>query len=289
MKSYLELLDQILNGKESTWKQTRTGIRAKTITGAILKHDMSTGFPLITTKQVPFKLVASELEFFIKGRTNKKWLQEQGNHIWDDWCTPDKVPYGTDEETKLKMKEEFDLGPIYGRQWRDFNGGNRFDSNSGCDQLKAVVDTLKTNPEDRRMLVSAWNPLQLDSMALPPCHFAFQVVVTGEGLDTLNLNWFQRSVDCFLGLPFNIASYGLLLKLLAMEVGMKEGYLCGMLSDVHIYENHIDQVKLQLERDPFELPAVEIPNFDSIFNWSYEQRKVINYKHHPKISGDIAV
>ena len=295
MKAYLDILEEIIDYGE--FKGNRTGIRAKSISGAMFKHDMAKGFPLLTTKSIAFKQVAIELEFFIKGLHSKKWLQDRGCHIWDSWCDPSLVPYGNDEKSKLAMAQEDELGRIYGVQWRDFRyieliEESDTDTGYDCgsiDQLAKVVNKLKTDSSDRRMIVSAWNPGELNQMALPPCHLLFQVVCTGENFDTLNLNWFQRSVDTCLGLPFNIASYALLLKLLALESGKKEGKLCGMLGDVHIYENQLEGVELQLGRIPLNLPTVQIPDFTNIFDWTYEQRKVVNYRNHGKISFEMAV
>lgn len=290
MRAYLDIVKKILeNGK---LESTRTGIKAYTIAGVMFEHDMSKGFPLLTTKKAPFKLVASELEFFINGITDKKWLQEKNNHIWDEWANPQKAPYGHDEESKKKMLEERELGPIYGFQWRHFNAPYiSYDTDytgQGIDQLKKIVETLKTNPRDRRMIVSAWNPQQFNEMALPPCHYAFQItVIDGK----LNLLWNQRSVDTMLGLPFNIASYALLLHLLAKEAGLKEGKLVGFLADVHIYENHLDGAKEQLSRDPekFELCKIETNNWKSIFNWKAEDTKILNYQSYDRIPFEIAV
>jgi thymidylate synthase len=251
---------------------------------------MAEGFPLLTTKYVPFALVASELEFFIKGITDKNWLRERNNHIWDEWCSPAKVAYGHDDETRKKMMEERELGPIYGFQWRHFGGGyqawDKAPVPSGVDQLKNLVDTLKTNPDDRRMIVSAWNPMDIGHMALPPCHYGFQVtVINGR----LNLLWNQRSVDTALGLPFNIASYGLLLTLLALESGFKPGTLVGFLGDTHIYENHVAGLQEQLTREEHPLPEVITNNFTSIFDWEYTNTHVALYLRHPTIRFDIAV
>jgi len=290
MKAYLNIVKKIIDtGK---LEETRTGIKAYTIAGAIFEHDMSKGFPLLTTKKTPLRLIASELQFFINGITDKKWLQERNNHIWDEWANPKKAPYGHDEESKKKMLEERDLGPIYGFQWRHFNAPYKnYDSDytgQGIDQLKNVIETLKTNPRDRRMIVSAWNPLQFNEMALPPCHYAFQITVIGN---KLNLLWNQRSVDTMLGLPFNIASYALLLHLLAKESGLKEGKLVGFLADVHIYENHMEGAKEQLSRDPekYPLPHIETENWKSIFDWKVEDTKVLNYQSYEKIPFEIAV
>ncbi len=256
----------------------------------MFKHDMSEGFPLLTTKAVPFRLVSSELEFFIKGITDKNWLRDKNNHIWDEWCSPEKVKYAHDPETKKKMMEERELGPIYGYQWRNFGAEySSFDrppKGKGVDQLKKLVEMLKTDPSDRRMIVMAWNPVDLKRMALPPCHYGFQVTVL-DG--KLNLMWSQRSIDVALGLPFNIASYGLLLHLLAKEAGLKEGKLVGFLGDTHIYKNHVSGMKEQIQRAPFNLPKIRTDSFRSIFDWKYEDTTVEGYEHHPRIRFDIAV
>jgi len=290
MRAYLNIVDKIL--KEGILCPNRTGIPAYTIAGAIFEHDMSEGFPLLTTKKMGLRLISSELEFFIKGITDKNWLRDKNNHIWDEWAKPQLAPYGHDEESKNKMMKERDLGPIYGFEWRHFNAPyTTYDANyegQGIDQLKKIVETLKTNPRDRRMIVSAWNPQQFEEMALPPCHYAFQItVIDGK----LNLLWNQRSVDTMLGLPFNIASYALLLHLLAKEAGLKEGKLVGFLADVHIYENHVNGAKEQLTRDPqkYPLPKIDTGNWKSIFDWTYEDTKVLDYQSYEKILFDIAV
>lgn len=537
MKSYLKIVRKII--EEGVLKGDRTGTGTKSYHGVMFEHDMSDGFPILTTKKVPFHLVASELEFFIKGITDKQWLQDRDNHIWDEWCSPDKVPYGHDEGTRKKMADQRCLGPLYGYQWRNFGGsykpiphintnfdkhitvsdksddmigkvingkygiytvidfdkdnnhnkrykvkfhktgytkdglykqsienGTIFDpyfpniqnvaclgeytryqngltdrqvdllKNSwrsmiqrcynnnhtsyesygakdiyvddrwlifenylndiqkidnwdkklndwdnyqldkdlsgkfyyskdtciwttrqnnnnhtsqnyyfdvitpdghvyenivglskfcnenglniktvlssiknnhkthggwkfirkdnittnnyreGVDQLQNLITTLKTNPDDRRMYVSAWNPMDLGKMALPPCHLSFQVTVSD---DKLNLSFYMRSCDVFLGLPFNIASYALLLHLLAKEVGYQEGRLCAFIGDTHIYNNHFDQVNTQLEREPYQLPTIRTRNFTSIFDWEYTDTEVLGYKHHPGIKAPIAV
>ncbi len=290
MKAYLDIVKKVLENGEKV--ATRQGTPAYTIAGAMFEHDMSKGFPLLTTKKVPFRLIATELEFFINGITDKKWLIDRNNHIWDEWASPKKAPYGHDEISKKKMLEERDLGPIYGFQWRHFNAKyENYDSDytgKGIDQLKKLIETLKTNPRDRRMIVNAWNPLQLEEMGLPPCHYSFQVTtINGK----LNLMWNQRSVDTMLGLPFNIASYALLLHLLAKEAGLKEGKLVGFLADVHIFENHIDGAREQLSRDPdkYPLPKIETENWKSIFEWTAENTKILNYESYPKIPFEIAI
>ena len=290
MKSYLDIVRHILETGEV--KENRTGVNAITVAGVCFEHDMSKGFPLLTTKKVPFKMVRTELEFFIKGLSDKKWLQERGNTIWDEWCNPKKVAYGHDEETKRKMREERDLGPVYGFQWRHFDAPyESYDSDysgKGIDQLAKVVEALKKNPGDRRMIVMAWNPKALPEQALPPCHYGFQVtVVNGK----LNLLWNQRSVDTMLGLPFNIASYALLLHLLAKEAGLAEGRLIGFLADTHIYVNHVEGAKEQLTRDPekYPLPKIITEPFTSIFDWTHEHTRVEGYETYPKIDFPIAV
>lgn len=290
MQAYLDIVRNILEHGQK--KSDRTGTGTLAIAGAMFEHDMSKGFPLLTTKKVPYRLVASELEFFIKGITDKQWLIDRNNHIWDEWCSQLKVPYAHDPETKEKMLKERDLGPIYGWQWRHFGATYvNYDTDytgQGVDQLKRMVDDLKKNPSSRQMLVLAWSPMHRDIVVPPFCHYGFQVTV----LDSkLNLLWNQRSVDVMLGLPFNIASYATLLHLLAKETGLKEGKLVGFLADVHIYQNHIDGAKEQLSRDPnlYPLPQIVTEPFTSIFDWKYEDSKIINYQSYPKIAFEIAV
>lgn len=290
MKPYLDIVQRILD--EGIKKTDRTGTGTLAIAGAMFEHDMSTGFPLLTTKKIPYRLVTSELEFFIKGICDKQWLIDRNNHIWDEWCSPDIVPYGHDEETKRKMLEERDLGPIYGWQWRHFGapyGGHNMDyTNQGVDQLQYIVDTLKTKPDSRQMLCLAWNPKDKNKVIPPFCHYGFQVTVL-DG--KLNLMWNQRSVDTMLGLPFNIASYATLLHLLAKESGFGEGKLVGFLGDVHIYLNHVEKAKEQLSRDPnkYPPPRIETENFTSIFDWTYKDTKILGYESYPTIKFDIAV
>ncbi|MDR2716719.1 MAG: thymidylate synthase [Treponema sp.] len=288
MKAYLDIVEKILT--QGFRKPNRTGVDALTIAGAMFEHDMADGFPLLTTKKIPFRLVASELEFFIRGITDKEWLREKNNHIWDEWCSGDAVPYGNDEQTKAKMMAERELGPIYGWQWRNFGADyvahNKPPAGKGVDQLGLLVETLKKDPDNRRMMVSAWNPLDISRMALPPCHYAFQVtVINGK----LNLLWNQRSVDVALGLPFNIASYGCLLHLLAHEAGMAEGKLIGFLGDTHIYVNHVDAIRQQSARTPRALPVIKTVPFSSIFEWRYTDTVIEGYDPHPAIKFDIAV
>ena len=290
MQPYLDIVNNILTKGER--KANRTGVDTIAIAGAMFEHDMAKGFPLLTTKKIPFRLVASELEFFIKGITDKKWLQDRNNHIWDEWCTPLKIKYANDAETKQRMLAERDLGTLYGWEWRHFGAAYKDYqtdyTGQGVDQLKLVVDKLKTDPSDRRMIVMAWNPLDIGKAMPPYCHYGFQVtVINGK----LNLLWNQRSVDTMLGLPFNIASYALLLHLLAKESNLQEGKLVGFLADTHIYVNHVDGAKEQLSRDPkkYVLPKIETNNFKSIFDWQYEDSQLVGYESYPAIKFDIAV
>ena len=218
MDSYKRLVQKIINDGER--KENRTGIDTISITGYMFEHDMSEGFPLLTSKKMAYKSIFSELEFFLKGYHNKEWLKDHKNHIWDEWCSPILQPYGNDEATKEKMKKISELGPIYGVQWRNFDGKRYFDENinemysdeiaKGVDQLKYVVDEINNNPTSRRIICSAWNPNQINAMALPPCHVMWQVLIN-TSTKKMDLIWYQRSVDTMLGLPFNIASYALLI------------------------------------------------------------------------------
>ncbi len=288
MESYLQIIRRVL--EEGILKENRTGVKTLGVTGEMFRHDMSEGFPLLTTKKVAYKNVRSELEFFIKGLTDKKWLQERENHIWDDWCNPRAVPYGHDDESKSKMRSERDLGPIYGFQWRHFGaeykGFSEDYGGEGFDQLGEVVRGIKKDPMNRRLIVSAWNPQDICQMALPPCHYSFQITTDGE---RINLGWNQRSVDVPLGLPFNIAGYATLLHLFSKETGFKEGVLTGHLEDVHIYENQIAGVEEQLSRGPKDLPQIETLKFTSIFDWDFMDTKLVGYNPHPAIKFPIAV
>lgn len=317
MKAYLDILDNIMTNATDL-RMNRTGIPDIGLSaGAVFEHDMSTGFPLVTTKKMGMKNIATELEFFLHGITDKRWLQDRKCHIWDEWANPVKVeqkyniatnnlPNLTDDEkTNIRnaiMDSERDLGPIYGFQWRHFGGEyvwneNRINKNPtdnfnpknpGIDQVQNAIYKLKNNPNDRRILVSAWNPVAIPQMALPPCHVMHQLVVR-DG--KLSLIWTQRSCDMFLGVPYNIASYALLLLLYAKEAGLKPGMLKGELHDAHIYQNHIPQVREQLKRKPYPLPTVEIPddNWRGMLNWSAQGGFVLkNYICHEKLRGEVA-
>lgn len=281
MKQYLDLLKTILDN--GTLKHNRTGVDTISYPCQFIRHDMRTGFPLLTTKKVGLKTVCGELEMFIKGEHSKKFLHERNVKIWNEWCNPQKVPYGHDEETQEKMREEDDLGEIYGVNWNNWN-------NTELNQLRNAIETLKTNPTDRRMIVSAWNPERLDHMALPPCHFCFQLISDGEYVDLL---WNQRSLDTFLGGGFDLASYGMLLTLICHQVKMTPRFLAASFGDAHIYVNHIDQVKEQLLREPYPLPTVKILNADdpdwTIWDWKYTDFELLNYQCHPAIKAPIAI
>ena len=290
MLSYFEILNGILmKGKR---KETRTGIATIAIPGAVFEHDMSEGFPLLTTRKMPFKSSRVETEGFIKGITDKKWYQERGCKFWNEWCRKDKVPYAIDLETKARMATERDLGPIYGWQWRHFGAKyTTYDVSyigQGVDQLAQAIDKLRKDPTDRKQVISAWNPLDIPIMANEPCHYAFHPFVIG---DKLHLAWSQRSVDSARGLPNNISQYALILHLLAKELKLKEGILRGQLEDTHLYENQISGVREQLKRKPLSLPRIETLKFTTIFDWTHEQTRVMGYRHHEgKIDfGEIAV
>lgn len=293
-QQYLNILQSLL-GDTAIRQSNRTGVDTFKIPPRMIQHDMSDGsFPLLTTKRVAFKTMSVELEGFIKGITSKQWYKDRGCNIWNEWCNPQKVPYPaadmSEKSRKLvleAMVAEDDLGPaVYGAAWRNFRDPCDHPGIQGVDQLANIVQTLKTNPEDRRMICLAWNPLGLKHTALPACHYSWQVMKRGEYLD---LVWTQRSVDSFLGLPFNIASYGLLLLLLAREAGLKPGVLSGSLADLHLYENHVDQAKEQLSRPMRDLPYVELNDKGSIFDWTYEDALLFDYSCHGAIKAPVAV
>ena len=290
MRAYLELLQGILVYGEN--KKNRTGIDTLSVTGEIFSHDMRIGFPLLTTKKMNIKNIAVELEFFIKGLKDKKWLQDRGCHIWDEWGNPVNVYNSVNDlkrikgivthEEKLKIqKEEMDLGPIYGNQWRDWNWSSK-------DQFQDMIDLLKSEPTSRRNMVMAWNPSLLHYMALPPCHYSFQVLSDGTNLDLL---FNMRSVDVFLGLPYDIASYAILMKLIAKETHLKARKLVAFLADTHIYNNHKEQARLQLTREPKELPNLLIrdDNWTGINNWTFEDYELLGYESHPAIKAEVAI
>ncbi|GGH48993.1 thymidylate synthase [Paenibacillus silvae] len=264
MKNYLDLLQDILDN--GVHKGDRTGTGTQSVFGRQLRYDLSEGFPLVTTKRIHLKSVIHELLWFLSGDTNIAYLKENGVKIWDDWAD-----------------ENGDLGPVYGSQWRTWEAPN----GEKIDQIAAVVDSIKNNPDSRRHLVSAWNVAEINNMKLPPCHFAFQFYVA-EGKLSCMLT--MRSVDTFLGLPFNIASYALLTHMIAQQCDLEVGEFIWSGGDVHIYSNHVEQVKTQLEREPFALPKLIIKRKpDSIFDYKFEDFEFENYQHHPGIKAPIAV
>jgi len=264
MKQYLDLLQEIMDN--GVVKKDRTGVGTKSIFGHQMRFDLSEGFPLLTTKKVHLKSIIYELLWFISGDTNVKYLQDHKVSIWDEWAD-----------------ENGDLGPVYGHQWRSFpkpDGGS-------VDQLAQVVDMICNNPDSRRMLVCAWNPGEIDRMALPPCHCLFQFYVA-EG--ALSCQLYQRSADTFLGVPFNIASYALLTMMIAQVAGLRPGEFIHTTGDTHIYLNHFDQVREQLSRTPRALPQMKLnPEVKSIFDFKYEDFELVGYDPWPAIKAPVAV
>ena len=264
MKQYLDLLDRILT--EGVQKGDRTGTGTLSVFGHQMRFNLEEGFPLLTTKKLHLKSIIYELLWFLRGDTNIKYLKDHGVSIWDEWAD-----------------EEGELGPVYGHQWRswpDYDGGT-------IDQIKMVVDQIKHNPNSRRMIVSAWNVAEVNRMALPPCHSLFQFYVA-DG--RLSLQLYQRSADTFLGVPFNIASYALLLMMMAQVCGLRPGDFVHTTGDTHLYLNHLDQARLQLSREPRPLPTMRLnPDVKSIFDFQYEDFQLENYNPWPHIKADVRV
>lgn len=264
MKQYLDLLNRVL--KEGVQKEDRTGTGTISVFGHQMRFDLSEGFPCLTTKKLHLKSIIHELLWFLQGETNVKYLQDNGVRIWNEWAD-----------------ENGDLGHVYGYQWRswpDYQGGN-------IDQITEVIDTIKNNPDSRRMLVSAWNVADLNNMNLPPCHIFFQFYVANG---KLSLQLYQRSADIFLGVPFNIASYALLMQMVAQVTGLQPGEFIHTLGDAHIYLNHLQQVKLQLSREPRKLPRMKInPGVKDIFKFKFEDFELNDYDPYPHIAGKVSV
>ncbi|MFE6167884.1 thymidylate synthase [Viridibacillus arvi] len=314
MQQYLQLCQHILD--EGNDKGDRTGTGTRSVFGYQMRFDLQKGFPLLTTKRTAFRLIATELLWFLKGDTNVRTLIAQNNHIWDEWAFekwvksdqyegPDMTNFGlrVNEDTEFKIQyeeqmaifqdkvlndddfaQEFgDLGPVYGKQWRSWPA----DNGETIDQVKNVIESIKNNPNSRRHIVSAWNPAEVDDMALPPCHTLFQFYVA-DG--KLSCQLYQRSADVFLGVPFNIASYALLTHLIAKECGLEVGDFVHTLGDAHLYSNHFDQVKEQLSRSPRELPQLIIKTEkESIFEYEIEDLAIDGYDPYPRIKAPIAV
>ena len=297
-EQYRGILAELLyNGKE---KGDRTGTGTLSKFGMQIRHNMKDGFPLLTTKKMAVKTMMTELKWFLKGDTNIKYLVDNNCNIWngdaykkyaDIECNPPHDHSLSQKEfiDNIKTNDAFaekwgELGPIYGKQWRKWGSGVLEDKHlEPIDQIQNLINELKTNPNSRRLMVSAWNVGELDQMTLPPCHYGFQCyVVDGK----LSLMWSQRSVDTFLGLPFNIASYGMLLMLLCEETGYEPGDLIGNLGDVHLYNNHWEQAKEQISRDGFDLPTIKLSNVD-ILNGEFDYQ-LVNYHFHPSIKAPLS-
>jgi len=288
MKPYLDLCRHVMD--HGSFKMDRTGTGTKSVFGYQMRFDLSEGFPLLTTKKVHLKSIIHELLWFINGDTNIKYLVDHDVRIWNEW--PYKTytlsvdyqgetmdQYVEKIKTDPKFAEKYgDLGPVYGAQWRKFNG---------VDQIQYILDEIENNPDSRRMILSAWNPAEIKNMALPPCHTLIQFYVRDA---KLSLQLYQRSADIFLGVPFNIASYALLLMMVAQVTNLAVGEFVHTLGDAHIYSNHFDQIELQLSRIPRKRPVMNInPNIKSLFDFKYEDFELTEYTPYPAIKGKVAV
>ena len=251
--------------RDGVAKPDRTGTGARSVFGHQMRFDLRRGFPLVTTKRVHFRSIAYELLWFLRGDSNVTWLQEHGVTIWDEWAAPDG-----------------DLGPVYGVQWRAWPTPD----GRHVDQISAVLDLLRTDPSSRRMVVSAWNVGEIPQMALPPCHALFQFYVA-DG--RLSCQLYQRSADLFLGVPFNIASYALLTHMVAQQVGLEVGDFVWTGGDCHVYDNHVDQVTEQLSREVYPFPQLRLRRAPSLFDYTYEDLEVVDYRHHPALKAPVAV
>ena len=293
MQPYLDLIQRVLD--QGVRKEDRTGTGTLSVFGHQMRFDLQEGFPLVTTKKLHLKSILHELIWFIRGETNIRYLCQNGVRIWDDW------PYATYAESadftgedirafSARIAEDADfatkwgeLGPVYGHQWRSWPGPN----GAVVDQLKNVLEDLRNKPDSRRHIVSAWNPGYIDQMALPPCHAFFQFYVAE---DKLSCQLYQRSADIFLGVPFNIASYALLVHFMAQDLDLEVGDFVHTLGDAHIYSNHLDQVGLQLTREPKKLPTLRLnPSVTSLFDFTFEDVQLEGYTPHPHIAGAVAV
>jgi thymidylate synthase len=269
MEQYLQLLKKIM--ETGVDKSDRTGTGTRSLFGYQMRFDLQNGFPLVTTKKLHLKSIIYELLWFLKGDTNVKYLQDHGVKIWDEWAD-----------------ENGDLGPVYGRQWRSWEGAN----GKTVDQVSELIDQLKTNPDSRRMIISAWNVADLPNMKLMPCHCLFQFYTTPSesGKRKLSCQLYQRSADVFLGVPFNIASYALLTMMIAQVVDMEPGEFIHSFGDAHLYKNHFEQAELQLSRTPFPLPEMKLnPEVKNIFDFKFEDFELKDYQSHPSIKAPVAV
>jgi thymidylate synthase len=264
MKQYLDFLQDIFHN--GTKKEDRTGTGTVSVFGRQMRFDLEDGFPLVTTKKLHLKSIIHELLWFLKGDTNIAYLKENKVRIWDEWAD-----------------EEGNLGPVYGHQWRSWSTPN----GETIDQISNVINDIKNNPDSRRLIVSAWNPADVPNMALPPCHLLFQFYVA-DG--KLSCQLYQRSADSFLGVPFNIASYALLTMMVAQVTGLKPGEFVHTIGDAHIYLNHIEQVELQLTREPKPLPKMKLnPSVTNIFDFTFDDFELVDYEAHPHIKGEVSV
>lgn len=271
-KQYLDLLAALMNADD---KDDRTGTGTNEIFCHSMRFDLSRGFPLLTTKKLHFKSIVVELLWFLQGRTNNSWLTERGVSIWNEWATKEKcAKFG---------REENDLGPIYGHQWRSFGGDKTY---NGFDQISWVINEIKVNPNSRRLIVSSWNPLEANNVDLPPCHTLFQFQVQSG---RLNCVLHQRSADVFLGVPFNIASYALLTMIIAKECGLAPGEFVWNGVCVHLYKNHIDQARIQLSRQMKKLPTVKINSDKRFDELTFDDFELLGYDPHPAIKADVAI
>jgi thymidylate synthase len=312
-KQYTDLLQDILDN--GTRKMDRTGTGTISVFGRQIRHDMKTGFPLITTKKMAWKTMVTELLWFLRGDTNIKYLVDNNCHIWDGDCYANYLKKKTQYDSDFYEQSDFilniktddgfaktwgELGPIYGKQWRSWEYRKNYPNGSytgvrgEIDQIATLINDLKTNPDSRRLMVNAWNVGEIDQMTLPPCHFSFQCYShEKEGKRYLSLAWNQRSVDTFLGLPFNIASYGLLLEIIAKEVNMIPDELIGNLGDTHLYSNHVEQAKEQITREPYSLPTITLPSSlqPNSGNWDklvFEDFYLNDYQSHPTIKAPLS-
>lgn len=279
-QAYLDLLQHVMtNGTE---KGDRTGTGTLSHFGAQLRFDLADGFPLLTTKKVHFKSIVYELFWFLSGSTHVDYLQQNNVRIWNEWATAD--------QTARFNRPAGDLGPIYGHQWRNYGATKREDGsyeNDGVDQITEVIEQIKTNPNSRRLIVSGWNPKEADQVALPPCHTLFQFFVADN---KLSCQLYQRSADLFLGVPFNIASYALLTHMVAQVCGLEVGEFVWTGGDCHIYQNHREQVELQLTRSLYELPTLTLnPDIKDIFAFTFDDISIEGYESHPAIKAKVAV
>ncbi len=280
MKAYLELLQHVLErGRD---REDRTGTGTRSVFGWQMRFDLREGFPLVTTKKIHVKSVIHELLWFLRGETHVQSLQRDGVRIWNEWAT--------EEQTAKFGRPEGELGPVYGHQWRNFGATRKPDgtyADDGVDQIAHVARELRSNPSSRRLIVTGWNPKEADQVALPPCHTLFQLYVQGG---ELSCQLYQRSGDIFLGVPFNIASYALLTMMLAHVSGLRPGEFIHTLGDAHLYKNHFEQARTQLERAPKPLPQMKLdPSVNDIFSFAYEHFTLEGYDPHPHIAAPVAV